>query len=200
MQDAFGQSFDGVGMKDALTHLALQFWKPTKDGGLAYAGRSSEINDAVVAGLRNWGRTNGVRVLLCVYNAVSGSWDWSLARAGFLENRDKFIEALLAEVERLQLDGADIDLEGNGSLDADKKAFVDFIRRLSKRLHASGKHLTVDTFSYQWNAPNQTWWRDLLPHVGRPHHHGLRRTWRQRCPVAQLCRTEPPQPNMPRNS
>jgi len=159
------ESFAGAGMKDALTHLGLQFWKPTKDGGLAYAGRTNEVNDAAVAELRDWGRTKGVRVLLCVYNAVSGSWDWSLARAGFAENRDKFIDALIAEVDRLQLDGVDVDLEGNGSFEADKDAFVDFIRRLSERLHGAGRHLTVDTFSYQWHAPNQTWWPDLLPHV-----------------------------------
>jgi hypothetical protein len=28
-----------------------------------------------------------------------------------------------------------------------------------------GKHLTADTFAYKWNAPNQTWWKELLPHV-----------------------------------
>lgn len=53
-------------------------------------------------------------MLLCVYNAVSGSWDWPLARAGFAENPNKFIDALMAEVERLELDGVDVDLEGNG--------------------------------------------------------------------------------------
>ena len=159
------ETFGGMGMKDALTHLGLQFWKPTKNGGLARAGRTNEVNDAVIGELRDWGRTNGVRVLLCVYNAADGGWDWSLARAAFAENQDKFINALMAEVDRLQLDGVDVDLEGNGSLDADRELFVAFIHKLSARLHASGKHLTVDTFSYKWNAPNQTWWPDLLPHV-----------------------------------
>jgi hypothetical protein len=159
------ESFGGVGMKDALTHLGLQFWKPTMEGGLVFAGRTNEVNDAVIAELRDWGHTNGVRVLLCVYNAVAGKWDWALARAGFVEHPDKFIDALMAEVDRLQLDGVDVDLEGNGSFDADKEVFVAFIHRLSARLHAKGKHLTVDTFSYKWNAPNQTWWKDLLPHV-----------------------------------
>lgn len=159
------ESFGGAGMKDALTHLGLQFWQPTTDGGLVRAGRTNEVNDAIIAELRDWGHTNGVRVLLCVYNAVAGKWDWSLARAGFAGNPDKFIEALMAEVDRLQLDGVDIDLEGNGSFDADKEVFIAFMRKLSQRLHAQGKHLTVDTFSYKWNAPNQTWWKDLLPHV-----------------------------------
>jgi hypothetical protein len=151
-------------MKDVLTHLGLQFWVPTRDGGIARAGRTNETSDTAIAGFRDWGRTNGVRVLLCVYNHVK-SWDWTLARVGFAGNPDKFIDALLAEMNRLQLDGVDVDLEGNGSFDADQEAFVAFIRQLSVRLHAKGKHLTVDTFSYKWNAPNQTWWKDLLPHV-----------------------------------
>jgi len=163
-QSRLTESFGGAGMKDALTHLGLQFWKPTMEGGLVVAGRTNEVNDVTIAELRDWGRTNGVRVLLCVYNHVQ-SWDWTLARAGFAEHRDKFIEALIAEMDRHDLDGVDVDLEGNGSFDADKEAFVAFIRALSARLHATGKHLTVDTFSYQWNAPNQSWWKDLLPHV-----------------------------------
>ena len=164
-QARLAASFDGVGMKDALTHLGLQFWKPTTNGGLARAGRSNEVSDAAIAELRDWGHSNGVRVLLCVYNAVAGKWDWTLARAGFTENPDKFLNALLTEVDRLRLDGVDIDLEGNGLQEADKEAYVGFIRKLSEALHAKGKHLTVDTFAYKWNAPNQTWWNDLLPHV-----------------------------------
>jgi hypothetical protein len=158
------ESFDGMGMKDALTHLGLQFWVPTKDGGIARAGRNGETSDAAIAEFRDWGGSNGVRVLLCIYNGAR-SWDWPLARAGFAEHPDKFIDALIAEVEQLQLDGVDIDLEGNGSFEADKAAFVAFIRKLSKRLHAQGRHLTVDTFSYKWHAPNQTWWKELLPHI-----------------------------------
>jgi hypothetical protein len=74
-------------------------------------------------------------------------------------------EALVAETERLALDGVDVDLEGNGSLDSSKDAFVQFVRELSGHLHAAGKQITVDSFSYQWNAPNQTWWTELLPLV-----------------------------------
>ena len=164
-QARLAASFDGVGMKDALTHLGLQFWKPTTNGGLARAGRTNEVSDVAIAELRDWGHTNGVRVLLCVYNAVAGKWDWTLARAGFADNPERFINALMSEVDRLQLDGVDMDLEGNGSFEGDRDSFVAFIQKLSKRLHAAGKHLTVDTFSYKWNAPNQTWWKDLLPHV-----------------------------------
>jgi hypothetical protein len=80
------ESFGGLGMKDALTHLGLQFWQPTKEGGLVCVGRTNEVNDGAIIALREWGGTTGVRVLLCVYNAVGGKWDWPLARAGFAEN------------------------------------------------------------------------------------------------------------------
>src|SRR6185436_16064297 len=56
-QGRLGESFGGTGMKDALTHLGLQFWTPTREGGLARAGRSNEVNDAVIGALRDWGRT-----------------------------------------------------------------------------------------------------------------------------------------------
>jgi len=163
-KERLSESYGGVGMKDALTHLGLQFWAPTSEGGLARVGRGNEASDAVIADLRDWGRANGVRVLLCVFNGAK-SWDWPLARAGFAVHRAKFTDALVAEMDRLRLDGVDIDLEGNGAYDADQEAFVSFVRGLSARLHAKGKHLTVDTFSYVWNAPNQTWWKQLLPHV-----------------------------------
>ncbi len=158
------ESFDGVGMKDGLTHLALQFWAPTKNGGVERVGKHDEISDATITELRDWCHAHGVRAMLCVYNGVK-SWDWPLARAAFAEHPKDFAGALVAEAERLGLDGVDVDLEGNGSLDADKDAFVQFMRDLSARLHAKGKRLTVDSFAYIWHAPNQGWWKDLLPLV-----------------------------------
>jgi hypothetical protein len=158
------ESFDGAGMKDGLTHLALQFWAPTKDGGVERVKKYGEISDAAIAELRDWGHAHDVRVMLCVYNGVQ-SWDWPLARAAFADHPSDFAAALVSEADRLGLDGVDIDLEGMGSLQADKAAFVKFVRDLSTRLHAKGKDLTVDSFAYIWNAPNQGWWKDLLPLV-----------------------------------
>jgi GH18 family chitinase len=121
--------------------------------------------EAAVVELRDWAHANGIRVMLCVYNAGGGKWDWPLARSAFAKHGEAFAKNLVAEVEQLGLDGVDVDLEGNGSFDADKAAFVTFMTNLSKQLHDRGKHLTVDTFSYQWNAPAQTWWPELLPLV-----------------------------------
>jgi hypothetical protein len=156
-------SFGDIGVKDAITHLALQFWVPTQQGEAKEVG-FPEVTDSAIAELRDWGHAHGIRVMLCVYNGAQ-KWDWPLARTAFADHRTEFVKSLVAETERLQLDGVDIDLEGPGSFDADKASFVSFMADLSKELHARGKHLTVDSFCYIWNAPNQSWWPDLFPLV-----------------------------------
>jgi hypothetical protein len=162
------ESFDGVGMKDGLSDLALQFWQPSPDGsGLERAQRGDDTSDAVVAELRGWGRQHGVRVLLCVYNfnATTQAWDWPWARSAFAAHPAQFAASLVAEMDRLELDGIDLDLEGQGTLDADKAVYLAFVKDLSARVHAKGKRLTLDTFAYVWNAPNQGWWSELFPLV-----------------------------------
>ena len=84
---------------------------------------------------------------------------------GFRRSRGGFADALVAEAKRLDLDGIDVDLEGNGSLDADKDAFVRFVRELSTRAHAADMHVTVDSFPDIWNAPSKSWWSELFPLV-----------------------------------
>ena len=158
------ESFGGHGLQNAITHLALQFWVPTPEGGIGKTAKYGEISDETISFFSRWGHAHGIRVMLCVYNSLD-SWDWSLARSAFADHPREFADALVAEVEQRSLDGVDIDLEGQGALDEDKTAFVGFIRGLSEKLRARGKQLTVDSFSYRWNAPNQTWWQDLLPLV-----------------------------------
>ena len=158
------EDFDGVGPKDALTHLALQFWLPTPEGGVEKTPKYGVISDATIIQFRDWAHQHGIRVMLCVYNYVD-SWDWSLARAGFAEHREEFVRALVAETGRLGLDGVDIDVEGNGRFDDAKEAFVAFVRDLSTKLHDQKKQLTVDSFADKWNAPNQLWWAELFPLV-----------------------------------
>ena len=162
------ESFEGLGMKDGLTDLALQFWEPAPDGSSAQrVQRGGDTSDAAVVGLREWGRAHGVRVLLCVYNynVATESWDWPWARKAFATHPQEFASSLIAEMERLELDGIDLDLEGNGSLDGDKEVYLRFVKDLSGRLRARGKRLTIDTFAYVWHAPNQSWWKELFPLV-----------------------------------
>lgn len=158
------ESFDGEGLPTGITHLALQFWVPTVEGGTVVTPKYPSIKDETIARFVQWGREHHVCVLLCVYNYLD-NWDWSTARSAFADHPKEFAAALAAEVERLHLDGVDIDLEGEGEHEADKEPFLHFIQELSPLLHAKGRQLTVDSFSYRWSAPNQTWWADLFPHV-----------------------------------
>ena len=108
-------SFDGVGVKDGLTHLGLQFWVPTQDGGLKFVDRFKTIDDATVSSFQKWGEANGVKAMLCVYNTSAKGWDWELARSAFGKHRERLVQALVSEALRLELDGVDIDFEGKGS-------------------------------------------------------------------------------------
>ena len=163
------ESFEGKGMKDGLTHLGLQFWSPTREGGLKLVDRFGAIDEATVTWFVEWGKRHGVRVLLCVYNGSANGWDWELAQSAFDTNREKFVRNLLGETRRLKLDGVDLDLEGNGELDGSRPDFLRFVRELSAGLHGVSKELTVDTFPAKWHAPNRLWWSDLFPHVDAVH-------------------------------
>jgi hypothetical protein len=173
---SLNESFGGAAVKDGITHIGLQFWNPTANGGIERVSRFAKINDAEIAAFRRWGDAHEVRVMLCVYNTTSSGWDWKLATSAFGKNRTKFVDALVSETLRLKLDGVDIDFEGLGKLELSKQAFVHFIKELSARLHAEGKELTVDTFAYKWHAPNQSWWPALLPHVDGLHVMGYSET------------------------
>jgi hypothetical protein len=162
------ERYGGVkaGPRNALTHLGLQFWVPTQGGGVTRATRYGAISDATIAEFRTWGRRNGVKILLTVYNGENG-WDWALAKQAFGDNKSTFIDALIPEMEQHGLDGVDVDLEGPGmdATEDDKTKYVAFIKGLSGKLRNRDKHLVLDSFSYVWNAPNTTWWPDLFRYV-----------------------------------
>jgi hypothetical protein len=162
------ESFEGVGMKDGLSDLALQFWEPSADGSTVQrVQRGGDTSDAAVTELRDWGHAHGVRVSLCVYNynTAKEAWDWPWAVSAFAAHPEQFATSLLDEMERLGLDGIDLDLEGNGALEGDRETYLKFVQQLSPRLRAKGKRLTLDSFAYVWNAPNQNWWKPLFPLV-----------------------------------
>ena len=173
--------FGGIKMKDAITNLALQFWTPNPDnpGQVVfqpkYAGSSSsKVNDANVQWFVNWGKTNKVPVILCIYNSMkqsSGSemWDWQLVHNSISSTyRDSFVKSILAQVDKFDLDGVDIDFEGNDSkydvdwLRADSTNFYTFSQQLADSLHKRGKIVNVAVFNDKWNVPGILWWQKLL--------------------------------------
>ena len=175
-RDRLDESFGEVGLKNGLTHMGLQFWRPTEEGRIGLVDDFKPIYDSTIINFRKWGQTHGIKVLLCIYNGTRDGWNWDLAKNAFETYRKQFIKTLVSETVRLNLDGVDIDFEGKGKLDGDTEVFVSFIKELSSALKAKGKELTVDSFAYKWNAPNQGWWKLLLPYVDALHVMGYSET------------------------
>ena len=170
-------STPGVGA--GLTRIGLQFWNPSIDGKsvvFAPVDKSGKpVTAADVIRFRDWARSRHIPVLLTVYNnsQVLGKWDWPLARNAFVNQRAEFTKALVAEMDRYQLDGIDIDLEGEGDQSVDRAPYARFVQELSKILKPRGKLLTVDSFHSPCdNAPNMSWWRDWRGQVDAIHSMG----------------------------
>lgn len=163
----------GVSAGQWITRLGLQFWLPTNTGELVFAERGEPLGPADADWFADWGKRHNVKVLLTLYNFRNDHWDWALARSAFRDHPDALVANLLATVERHRLDGVDLDLEGNGALDADRAAFAGFVAKLSAALKARGKQLTIDSFhSPCFNAPNMAWWEDWQGQVDAIHSMG----------------------------
>ncbi len=173
---ALTQMYGNLGPRNSITHLALQFWVPTPDGKNVRYTTDGNPTDTDVQNFVTWAHANNIKVLLCIFNLVPANfnnpqppytWDWAYAKNAFGANRVVFARALAAEVDRLGLDGVDVDFEGldaEGNHDGDRPAYVAFLKVLKRQLGA-GNEVTVDSFPYIWNAPNVNWWRFILPEV-----------------------------------
>ena len=153
--------------KDGLTHIGLQFWYPTNSGGVTFAGPGPDD----VKWFTDWGKANGVKVLLTVFNATGG-WNWPLAVSAFSNNRSAFAKALVAEMDKYGLDGIDLDLEGNKlPKDANRQEYKAFVTELSGLLKPKSRLLTICTFNNENadNMPDETWFADWLGKVDYIH-------------------------------
>ena len=163
----------------AMTRLGLQLWNPSPDGrDVVFApvnATGKPVTAAAVKQLVHWARTHGVQPLLTVYNnsQVINRWDWQWARRAFAEHPDEFTAALVATLDKWDLDGVDLDLEGEGDFSADRAAYAAFVHQLSSALKAKGKLLTIDSFHSPCdNAPNMRWWGDWVGDVATIHSMG----------------------------
>jgi len=163
----------------SMTRLGLQLWNPSADGkGVVLApvdATGKPVTAASVKLLTRWARAHGVQPLLTVYNnsQVIDRWDWPWARRAFVDHPDEFTAALVAAVDKWELDGVDLDLEGEGELEADRAPYAAFVHQLAAALRAKGKLLTVDSFhSPCTNAPNLRWWSDWVGAVATIHSMG----------------------------
>ena len=151
---------------NGLTYIAMQFWVP--DGGSVAKSKyeaNGEFNDAYIREIRDTAHAHNIKALLCVYNGDDG-WDWNLAKNSFINNKTAFINSLIDEMNRLGLDGIEIDLEGpNVTSESDGNAYISFIEELSAKLHSQGKILTIASFHSEYHTPGPRHWDRLLPLV-----------------------------------
>ena len=162
-----------------LTRIGLQLWNPSRDGkSVVFApvdDHGKLVSETQVRALVAWAKQRRIQVVLTVYNnsQVLKKWDWELARNAFAKQPRAFSRALIKEMQKYDLDGIDLDLEGEGALDQDRPAYARFVAQLSKELKKRGKLLTVDSFhSPCTNAPNMSWWADWRGQVDAIHSMG----------------------------
>lgn len=155
-----------VEMGDALTHVALQFWRPDPaTGAVVYVDHEWQTpDDSVVALFQDWADGRDVALLLCAYNN-DGQWNWDLVGPILRDpaKRAAHVAALLAETLRLGLDGVDIDYEWPGGDDRDEADFLIFTEELSTALRAEGLRFFLSTFAHIWNFPNVNQWVSGVP-------------------------------------
>ncbi len=153
--------FGGVKMEDGITHLALQFWGPVPStGGIKYVDHEWQTpNDATVTEFTDWAQGKDVKVMLCIYNNDS-TWNWDIVQPIIDDpaKRTNHVNTLVSEVQRLGLDGVEVDYEWPGGENSDHTNFMLFMAELSNELRAIGKQLTIATFAYTWHYPNSDGW------------------------------------------
>ena len=123
------------------------------------------VSEADVRRLVTAARQNNLQVLLGVYNAypdVDGSgFSWDRAKKAFAAG-NAFIQQIVSEMEKFQLDGVEIDIESerDGLTAGDRTDYAGFIAALAEQIHSKGKIITLSSFPGRWFGPNNTWWSD----------------------------------------
>lgn len=146
-----------------ISRLGLQYWSVDTTGKLYNLTVDSNITR-----FKTIADQNKAKTLLCVFNYnlqnSAMGWDWAVAKKAFVDRRDAFVGELIAEVDRYQLHGVDLDIEGMGAATKDtagKIAYLQFARQLADSLHARGAILTADTYASTWGGPSQSWWPQM---------------------------------------
>jgi len=119
---------------DKLTYLNLAFGNPDKDGNLLVDG-NYDIAPVV---------TKGHEANLKVYISLGGGGrpDTAIWKSVLLpKNRSSFVKKIVEFVESNNLDGVDVDIEGN-LLPTIGRTYNPFVLELKDALHAKGKGIT----------------------------------------------------------
>ena len=125
-----------------ITHINIAFANPDAKGNLTtFAGLSTVVNKA---------HTNNVKVLISMGGADLGGTKKNWQNLTQPDSVKSFCKKILAYVQAHNLDGADVDLEGN----IIGKNYGGFIKTLSSVLKPKGKLVT---------AAVATWFADQVP-------------------------------------
>jgi chitinase len=142
----------------AFTHFNLSFANPDADGKFTREGRMTCMGDETGANLSVEAlrgtvahlQASGAKVLISTAGGVipdcSGDWKVLLGP----ERRAATVAALVELADTLDLDGVDIDIEGQLLTEIDRAGnYTPFIAALSEAMKARGKLLTCATASYE---------------------------------------------------
>ncbi|WPP50359.1 glycosyl hydrolase family 18 protein [Catalinimonas niigatensis] len=120
-----------------LTHLNLAFGNPDAQGELVFS-RGKDISEVVEKA-----HAAGVKVLLSLAGGGGLEEEKPYWKKALLdENRAAFIEKIMAYVEKHNLDGVDVDIEGN-LMPTVGETYTPFVLDLKKALHSQGKAITA---------------------------------------------------------
>jgi len=131
-----GGSFDVIDdiELDKLTYLNLAFGNPDKEGKIVFSG-NADIKPVV-----DKGHAAGLKVYLSL--AGGGRPDTAIWNSVLQpENMPNFVKNLLDYVDEKNLDGIDVDIEGN-LLPYIGNGYTPFVLELRDALHAKGKGIT----------------------------------------------------------
>ena len=119
---------------EKLTYLNLAFGNPDKDGKLVFS-RKADIKPIV-----DKGHAAGLKVFVSL--AGGGRPDTTIWKSVLQpENMPNFVKSLLDYVDENNLDGIDVDIEGN-LLPYIGDTYTPFVLELRNALHAKGKGIT----------------------------------------------------------
>jgi hypothetical protein len=160
------------GIKEAVNVIGLQWWLPNNSGNIKFSDDFDTSDttimppdDDAVEWFRTFADQNGIKLYLCLYNCVDNNgtpfWDWALAKSAFATYPSQTITSMVNEMERLKLDGIDVDLESPYAAAGDKNAYIQFITSLSTAVHNKGKKLSVCTYASNQFSPGTDWWSSL---------------------------------------
>jgi len=136
------QNFDGLSDSldfDTMTHVALAFTNPlTKDGPIQFGERS----DAEIKNLVDRAHENGVKVLASIGGAAESDLILELIAE---ETVDGYVDDLDAYLEKHNLDGVDVDIEGHH---VEPTTYGPFVQKLAARIRPQGKIVSAALASF----------------------------------------------------